>query len=259
MPRRAIELLLLTYLASGALWAANEPFVGEWKINPSKSKLTDQMKVERVAGNKYAFDFGGGNPEFIVTDGTDQPALSGTSLSINIEGPDSWKVVRKQGDRILLTAYWRLSKDGNTLTDDFKQMGPNGSTINMKYVYSRVAGTSGFAGTWESTSATLNSVYVVKVEPYEGGGLSFITSSQGVTRNLTFDGKAHPLMGPNAPAGATSSARRVNERTLEITTRINGKVTATQEDTLSSDGKNLTVTIHAAGRTAPNILVFERL
>jgi hypothetical protein len=50
----------------------------------------------------------------------------------------------------------------------------------------------------------------------------------------------------------------VNERTLEITTRINDKVAGTQEDTLSSDGKTLTMTVHAAGRTAPSMLVFER-
>jgi hypothetical protein len=99
---------------------------------------------------------------------------------------------------------------------------------------------------------------VIEVQPYQGDGLSFINSSQGVTRNVTFDGKDHPLVGPNAPAGATCSAGRVNERTLEITTRINDKVAGTQEDSLSSDGKTLTMTAHAAGRAALNILVFER-
>jgi hypothetical protein len=258
MFRCTIRALLVTYLASGAVWAANEPFVGEWKLNPSKSKLTDQMKVEDVANHKYAFDFGGGSAETIAPDGTDQPGLAGTTLSVTIEGPDSWKVVRKQEGRVLLTAYWKLSKDGDTLTDDFTQFAPNGSSTNVKYVYNRTAGTSGFAGTWESTSETLNSVYLIKVQSYEGGGLSFINLSQGVTRNVTFDGKDHPVVGPNAPAGTTSSARRVNERTLEITTRIGDKVAGTQEDTLSSDGQTLTMTVHAAGRSAPSIFVFDR-
>jgi len=255
---RTIRVVLITYLASGAVWAANEPFVGEWKLNPSKSKLTDQMKVERVADDKYAFDFGGGSAETIAPDGTDQPGLAGTTLSVTIEGPDSWKVVRKQEGRVLLTAYWKLSKDGDTLTDDFTQFGPKGSSTNVKYVYNRTAGTSGFAGTWESASETLNSVYVIEVQPYQGDGLSFVNSSQGVTRNVTFDGKDHPLAGPNAPAGATSSARRVSERTLEITTKFGDKVASTQEDALSSDGKTLTMTAHAAGRTTPSVLVFER-
>jgi hypothetical protein len=258
MNGRRIQLLLVTYLASTAVWAANEPFVGEWKVDPSKSKLTDQMKVESVAGNKYAFEFSGGSAETIVPDGTDQPGFAGTTLAVTIEGPDSWKVVRKQEGRILLTAYWKLSRDGNTLTDDFTQFGPNGSSTNVKFLFNRTAGTSGFTGTWESTSETLNSAYMIKVQPYETDGLSFINPSQGVTRNVTFDGNGHPLVGPNAPAGATSSARRVNERTLEITTRIDGRVASTQEDALSSDGKTLTMTVHAAGRTAPNILVFER-
>jgi hypothetical protein len=240
------------------VWAANEPFVGEWKVDPSKTKLTDQMKVESVAGNRYTFEFGGGSPETIMADGTDQPGFAGTTLAVTMEGPDSWKVVRKQEGRILLTAYWKLSKDGKTLTDDFTQFGPNGSSTNVKLLFSRTAGTSGFTGTWEGTSETLNSVYVIKVQPYEGNGLSFINSSQGVTRNVTFDGTGHPMAGPNAPTGAMSTARRVNERTVEITTRIDGKVASTQEDTLSADGKTLTMTVHVAGRASPNIFVFER-
>ncbi len=75
---------------------------------------------------------------------------------------------------------------------------------------------------------------------------------------MKFDGKDYPNVGPNVPAGLVSSARRVNGRTLEITDKSNGKVAGTQEIQLSSDGKTLTMTVHSAGRTEPNILVFER-
>jgi hypothetical protein len=53
-------LLLAACAVTGVLWAAEDPFVGEWKLNPSKSTLTDQMKVESLGGKKYEFDFGGG-------------------------------------------------------------------------------------------------------------------------------------------------------------------------------------------------------
>jgi len=148
------------------------------------------------------------------------------------------------------------------------------STVNLvNYVYKRTAGASGFAGTWESTSETVNSAFVIKVQPYEGDGLSIIDSSEGVTKNVKFDGKDYPNVGPNAPARSVTSARRVNghtldqhtldqhtldQYTLELTGKFNGKVTDTQEIKLSSDGKTLTMTVHAAGRTEPNILVFER-
>jgi len=257
MTKRTFPLLLVASLLASALWAANDPFVGEWKLIPSKSKLTDVMKVASVAGNKYAFDFGGG-PETIAADGTDQPAGFSTTLSVTIEAPDSWKVVRKKDGHVLLTGIWHLSKDGNTLMDDYTEFAPNGSSTNVKYVYKRTAGTSGFAGTWESTSETVNSVFVIKVQPYEGDGLSFIDSSEGVTKSVKFDGKDYPNVGANVPAGLVSSARRVDQHTLEVTDKFNGKVADTQEIQLSSDGKTLTMTVHTAGRTEPNILVFER-
>jgi hypothetical protein len=56
-------LLLVVGLLAGSSWAATDHFVGKWKLNPSKSKLTDEMKVESAGGNKYAFDFGSGNAE----------------------------------------------------------------------------------------------------------------------------------------------------------------------------------------------------
>ena len=60
MIKSSLRLLLFLCLGVSASLAANNPFVGDWKLNPSKSTLTDQMKVESVGANKYAFDFGGG-------------------------------------------------------------------------------------------------------------------------------------------------------------------------------------------------------
>src|SRR5262249_2767904 len=160
MFKRTFRLLLAVCLMTSVSWAANRPFVGEWKLIPSKSKLTDQMKVESLGANKYGFDFeGDGNAETIVADGTDQPGIFGTTLSVTVEGPDAWKVVRKENGHLLITANWKLSKDGNTLTDDFTGINPNGSN----YVYKRMGGGSGFAGDWVSTSEAVNSVFVLQI------------------------------------------------------------------------------------------------
>jgi hypothetical protein len=251
-------VLLVACLVTVTSWAANEPFVGDWKLNPSKSKLTDEMKVERIAANKYAFDFGGGSAETIAVDGTDQPGNFGTTLSVSIQGPDSWKVVRKKEGRILITANWKLSQDGNTLTDDFTGIAPNGSASTVNYVYKRTAGEPGFAGTWVSTSETVNFVFALQIRPFEEGGLSIVDSSEGLTQNVKFDGKDYPNAGPNAAPGSTSSIRRVNEHVLEITDKINGKITDARQIELSSDLKTLTIIVHIAGRSEPTILVFER-
>src|SRR5439155_21090116 len=218
---RGIQFLLVTSLLTGALWAANNSFVGDWKLNPSSSKLTDEMKVESVGANKYTFDFGG-SPETIVVDGTDQAAGFGTTLSVTVEGPDAWKVVRKKDGRMQVTATWKLSEDNNTLTDDFTFIPANGAPTNVKYSYKRTAPGSGFAGTWVSTSEAMNSVFVLKIRPYEGDGLSFNYPSEE-TKNVKFDGKDYANVGP-IEAGYTSSIRRTDERALEMTDKVNGKI-----------------------------------
>ena len=263
MLKCALRLLVVACLAAGALSASNDPFLGEWRLDAAKSKLIDVMKVASVAGNKYAFDFGGGSAETIALDGTDQPGIAGTTLAVTVEGVDSWKVVRKKDGRILLTAFWKLSKDGNTLRDDYTEFAPDGSSSNVKYVYQGTAGTAGFAGTWEGSSETMNAAIVLKVQAYEGDGLSFITTSgetasEGQTTNVKFDGKDYPKAGANVRAGTACSARRTNEGTLEMTDKFEGKITDTRQIKLSADHKTLTMTVHVPGRREPDILVFER-
>jgi hypothetical protein len=256
MFQRTFQLLLISCLLTGALWAATDPFVGDWKLNPSRSKLTDVMKVESLGANKYTFNFGAG-PETIVLDGKDQPGHFGTTLSVAIEG-DTWKVIRKRDGRMQISAIWSLSEDGSTLTDHFTGFNANGSTYNLNYVYKRKEGGSGFAGEWVSTSETVKSVIMLQVRPYEGGGLSFIEPSIEVTRNVKFDGKDYPNLGPNATPGSTSSIRRVNDHALEMTYKINGKVLYTQQIELSSDLRTLTLTRLIVGESESNIRVFER-
>ena len=58
MLKRTFQLLLVALLGTGALWAADNPFVGDWKLNPSRSKLTDVMKLESLAPTSTALILG---------------------------------------------------------------------------------------------------------------------------------------------------------------------------------------------------------
>ncbi len=258
MSRPAFRWLLVVGLLTGTLWPVNDPFVGKWKLNPSQSRFPDEMKVKAAGTNRYAFDFGAGFRETIVADGTDQPGIFGTTLAVSVEGPGTWSVVRKKGGRTLLKATWKLSKDGKTLSDFYRESQPDGSTLSMDYVYKRTTAGSGFAATWESVSEKMNSEYELQVQRYGGDGLTFITPAEKVTRNLRFDGKDYPEVGPGVSPGSVSSGHRVNERTLELTDRIKDKVTDTREIKLSPDLKTLTMTVHRAGQETPNVLVFDR-
>lgn len=245
MFKHSLQLLLFTLLATCALRAADDPFVGDWKLDPARSNLSTKMKVESLGANKYALDLAGnGNVETIVADGTDQPGQNGTTVSVTIEGPEAWKVIRKKDGRMLLTANWSISKEGNTLTDHFTGFDPKGSPEPINYVFQRKGGGSGFVGTWVSTSEALNFVLVLQIRPYEENGLAITDSSTGNVRKVKFDGKDY---------------RRVDDHTLDFTDKkANGDIRDTQQLQLSSDLKGLTMTTRITGQSDPQILVFER-
>jgi len=256
--KRTLLWLLAVGTIQGALWAAPDPFVGKWKLDPSRSKLTDEMKVEPAGDNRYTFDFGSGNTETIVVDGTDQPGIFETTLAVSAEGPSKWKVVRKKDGHVQVTGIWTLSPDGRTLTDEFTGHRADGSVTSLHYVYERTGDGSGFVGTWDSTTEQVNSTYEIEIAPFEEDGLSFITPSQKTTQNLKFDGKDYPASGPNLPEGFGMSGRRADERTVDLTSSIRGKVLSTQHVEVSPDLKTLTMTVRPAGSGKPNVLVFDR-
>jgi hypothetical protein len=271
MLNRTFPLLLVASVVTSSVWAANDPFVGKWKVNPSQSKLTDEMRVEAMGANKYTFTFGPGQVDTIVADGSDQPALRGTTFSVTVEGPNNWKVVRKMKGRTLLTAYWTLSEDGKTLKDAFTQYLadgttlfsqplPNGSTLFLPYVYERTAGNSGFPGTWDSESAKAKAGIELQIQPYEGDGLSFKRSDEEMAKKIKLDGNDYPDLDRNGvDKGTAYSGRRVNERSLEITEKFKGKITGTRQIELSRDLKTLTVTVRLVGQSRPqSILVYDR-
>jgi hypothetical protein len=244
---------------TAAVTPAVDPFVGDWKLNPARSTAIDVMKVASVKSDTYTFDFGGAS-ETIVVDGTDQPGIAGTTFAVTVQGPDSWKVVRKKEGRVFITAMWKLSQDGKTLSDDYTELAPDGQVaVHASYLYQRTADGGGFAGTWERQVAANDlPASTLEIRPYESTGLSFIYRAVDVIRNIKFDGKDYPVVGNGAAEGSTSSARRVDERNLKVTDKNKGEIKRTEEIELSPDLKTLTRTAHPVGQHGPNIFVFER-
>jgi hypothetical protein len=265
MKSTTISLATIAVLCVGAAplsRAADQPFIGKWKLNLSKSKLADQMTIAPVGANRYTLTFAGiGDTETLVADGTDQPGVSGTSISITIEAPNNWKIVRKQGGRTVVDANWKLSDDGKTLTDTFIGNQPDGSTSHVDLVYKRAEGSasnSGIPGTWETTEEKMDTAYEIEIRPYENDGLTFQVSGGVPPSNVKFDGKDYPPAGANPAAASTTSARRLGDHSIELTKKLKGKIVETREITISPDLKTLTMTRHLVDQRLPNILIFDR-
>ena len=259
MLKRTLQLLIVVCIVTGTSPAADDPFAGKWKLDSSRTQLpADTMKVESEGANKYTFIFSEPNTETVAIDGTDQPGIFGTTLSVTEQGPRVWKVVRKNKARTLLTAIWTLSEDGGTLHDSFTEYRPDGSPFTVDYLYLRKAGDSGFAGIWQSTSEVFVSPYEIQIQPYQRDGFSLIDAVAGVNKSLRFDGTDYPNSGENASPGMLSSGRRISDRNIELADKVKGKLQSTDDFQLSPDLQTMTETQHVADQDKPVILIFER-
>jgi hypothetical protein len=164
---------------------------------------------------------------------TSQPCAE-TTLSVSVNSPNNWVVIRKMKGRTLLTGYWTLSDDGKRLNNAYTECAPDGSALSSTpYVYRRTAGTSGFPGTWDSDTEKVKAGIELQIEPYEGNGQSFNGPDAETIKKMKFDGNDYPDVDPNKDAGSASSGRRVNE-SLEITDKFKGKLTAMRQFELST-------------------------
>src|SRR5438552_17313708 len=107
MKSTTISLAIIAVLCVGAAplsRAADQPFIGKWKLNLSKSKLADQMTIAPAGANRYTLTFAGvGDTETLLADATEQPGLRGSPIAVTIEAPGRWTLVPKQGGRTQLT------------------------------------------------------------------------------------------------------------------------------------------------------------
>jgi hypothetical protein len=255
---RVLSVLASTCLAGATLLAADASFAGKWKLNTDKSKFSGlEEKIENLGGDKYKFSFGD-DTETIVLDGKDYPTKYGNMWSVTKTGPNSWKSVEKRDNKVTSTSLWTLSEDAQTFTSTTDGTRPDGSTYQNVFKAKRTAGTSGLAGTWESTELKLSSPAAWEIAAWQGDGLSFITPAEKERLDLKFDGKDYPDKGPRVAEGTTASGKRIDARTIEVSGKLKGKPLYTQRLELSADGKTLTATMSFPGVAKPEIDVYER-
>ena len=74
-----------------------------------------------------------------------------------------------------------------------------------------------------------------------------------------FDGKDNPIKGADLPM--TAAYKRIDSRTFESMSKMDGKPTTTNRVAISADGKTMTATItgtDAEGKTVNNVIVADK-
>jgi hypothetical protein len=255
----AIHKLLLfvtamTILDTASAWAADDPFVGTWKLNMAKSQFAGyRREIKDLGGNKYDWF-----QATVLIDGKEHPFTFGGSYIGRQESPGKWEVTRKHDGKVTSVGTWTLSDDGQQLKAEVQGTRADGTPYTQQSVYTREGKGSGIAGEWklQNMQATSNSEWVIK--PYGTDGLSFAWPTDKDHEDLKFDGKDYAHEGPRETPGETTCAKRIDHYTIQLTDKLNGKVVGTHEAKVSQDGRTLTDTRRSPGQQIPATLVYEK-
>src|SRR4029453_10476344 len=83
-------------LISACALAADDSFIGKWKLNPDKSQFNGlTYKIEDAGGGQYRFVFGD-DVETLTLDGKGHVTKYGDTWSIKATGPNSWESTTKR-------------------------------------------------------------------------------------------------------------------------------------------------------------------
>jgi hypothetical protein len=255
---RIVGLLASACFVSAAALAADDSFVGKWKMNIERSQFTGlQYKIEDLGGDKYSFAFGD-DVETIPLDGKDHPTKYGNTWAITKSGPNKWKWTRKRDGKVISVSNWTVSEDGQIFSSSRESMRPDGSTSHEELTFKRTAGTSGLTGTWESTEFKMTPPTTLEIEKWQGDGYSFLDPAYKERADFKLDGKDYTPKGPRVAKGTTVSGKRNDRHTIDLTYKLKGKTTSTEHYEVSANGKTLTTTVTFPGQSKSETDVYDR-
>jgi hypothetical protein len=258
MQIRIIILISAAGLISATARAADDSFVGKWKLNQEKSQLSGlTYKFDDLGNDKFRFNFGD-DTETIALDGKDHPTKYGNTWAITKTGANTWTWTRKRDGKVTAKSTWTISEDGQTFTSQREETRPDGSSSHDEIKAKRTEGTSGLAGTWESTKITIGSPATIEIARWQSNGYSLKNPTYKERIDFKLDGKEYADIGPLVPKDTTVSGKRIDDHNLELTYKRKGKTTETDRWELSADGKTLTDTVTYPGQSKPEVDVFDR-
>lgn len=124
--------LLFTTLAI----AADNPWIGTWKLDPAKSHfIGDTFSYYNPPNGMMHFTDGSTISYDFAIDGKPYKAAYDRTTVWTAAGTNAWDSVTSAKSTVLYKGHHVLSADGKTLTNTYTGAKPDGSTFNDEAVY----------------------------------------------------------------------------------------------------------------------------
>jgi len=250
---------ILCALAAGTqLSAAENPFVGTWKLNPEKSKFTgNTISYEQLSSGEWKSTAAGMSYTFRM-DGKEHQGLFDRKVVWNQANERTWESTVKAGDKTLVVQRFEISPDNKTMKVTSRGTTPSGEKFEDVSTYSRQSGSTGLAGNWKSDKVQISSPTVVEIKPHGPDGITMMLPAYKASVDLSFDGTETKPEGPTVPAGLTFSAKKLDAHTFEFTEKHDGKPIYKMTFKVSEDGKTITESGKPVGVDEPFMAVYDR-
>jgi hypothetical protein len=178
----------------------------------------------------------------VKADGTDQKVTGHyfDTIAVRVINPSTVEFIQKKDGKTTFAVIETVSADGQTMTEDFTNtMGAE--TIAGKAGFTRVSkappGSHALSGEWQMQTVK-NATHAGTLTTYQStvGGLNI--SDGGPAYEVKFDGKDYPA---SWDAHATVSLKVIDDYTIEVTDKLDGKVAVVTLMTVARDGKSMRV------------------
>ena len=125
---RFFRFAIAAGVAAGALLcAADAPYIGNWKLNPDKSKLSGgDFVIEKLPSGEYRYD-GDGYAYNFKLDGKEYPLPDGGTAAWTAPDASTWKGVIKVNGKLVATMTGTVAGDMMTFVSEM--MGPDGGKV----------------------------------------------------------------------------------------------------------------------------------
>jgi hypothetical protein len=258
MDRVFANATMITALIAASAAAADNPFLGTWKLNPAKSKFTGTTTTfEQTPDGEIRMSQGALSYTF-KTDGKEYDTPIGRKATWTQSDDRTWTTTTKQDGKVIVMTTRSLSPDGKTMTVVSKGTKPNGQAFEDTTVLQRVSGQSGLIGKWRSKEVKVGSPNTYSFEANGDDGMTLKIIDLNASCAAKFDGKDYPATGPTIPPNLTLALERKGSRSFELTQKQNGKPLFREAFTVSADGKTMTSKGAPVGVNEQTTAVYDR-
>ena len=271
-------VILLDAVAVSAY--AGSPWDGLWDLERLNSHFSAHtFSLTKLPSGMWRYGDGPSASVFAI-DGKpySEPNAPDFTMTARISATGALELIESGYGRDMQRDRWEPSKDGAALTVTRTRIYPDGRAATSASSAVRVAGTSGFGGTWKEvpeksaddvpaggtnanrdpeTRADSRPYWVISTAP--DGVMSWFIPATGELIRGKPDGPPRPITGPQQPSRRTFVWHSRSAHQIEFFASDNGYLVERATETLSADGQTFTDELWLVGHEQEkDIRVFRK-